>query len=114
MKTLVHAATALLALAAAAPAAASVAPVSVPMRHVQAILGTPDNLYVKTHGNWYRAAMAQPCRSLDPDTNRVRIALGPDGRFDDTSTVIVHRQSCPVASVTRDQPPLDLVLNPNG
>jgi hypothetical protein len=105
---------ALVAALAAAPAIASVPTVAVPMRHIQQFVGTTQTLYVESRGNWYQAKMASPCWKL-PDANRVRVEMGANDRFDGTSTVIVRREVCPVASVTSTVgPPLQLLLNPNG
>jgi hypothetical protein len=104
-----------LAALIAVPATASLPAVSVPLGHVQQFVGRTDTLYLQTRGNWYRAEMARPCWQLEPDTSRLRIALGSDGRFDGSSTIRANNEVCPVAFVTpSDGPPLALLLNPDG
>ncbi|HET8750872.1 MAG TPA: hypothetical protein VFM42_09040, partial [Sphingomicrobium sp.] len=104
-----------LAAVIAVPATAALPAVSVPLGTVQQFVGRSDSLYVQTGGNWYRAEMASPCWQLEPDRNRLRIALGADGRFDSSSTVRVNNELCPIAFVTPSNgPPLPLLLNPDG
>ena len=104
----------LIAAIAAVPATAAEPPVSGRAGPIEQFVGTTRTLYFQTRGDWYEAHLAKSCFDL-PDANHVRIATGPDDRFDGSSTVVVHRESCPVAAVTRtDGPPDELLLNPNG
>jgi hypothetical protein len=104
----------MIAVIGAVPAIAAAPAVSVPVGPIDQFVGTTRTLYFQTRGDWYEAHLAKSCFEL-PDVNHMRIATGPDQRFDGSSTVLVHRERCPVASVTRvDGPPQELLLNGEG
>ncbi|HYC96015.1 MAG TPA: DUF6491 family protein [Sphingomicrobium sp.] len=64
-----------------------------------------DTVYLQARNDqWYRADLAGPCFGL-PTAFAIGVRTFGDDTFDDSSSIIVDGQRCPVMSVTMVQGP---------
>jgi len=99
------AATAALLSAAPGVAAPSSGDAEIPfVSHdgIQSWIAPNDNtIYLQgTHSQWYRADLMGPCTGLS-FASGIGFKTGFGDTFDDSSSIIVNGQPCPVASVTK-------------
>ena len=101
----IFAATAALLVAAPGVAAPSSGDAEIPFAShdgIQSWIAPNDStIYLQgTHDQWYRADLTGPCTGL-PFASRVGFQTGFGDTFDDSSSIVVNGQPCPVTSVTK-------------
>lgn len=103
MKSITKLTTAMLVALAILPAGASADSIPfVSMRGITNWTAVGDNtLYLQARDDqWYRAELAGPCFGLS-SAFAIGVRTFGDDTFDDSSSIIVDGQRCPILSVTR-------------